>query len=99
MPSFQVIWLFTDEPGEYPARLAISIPKKYFRKAVKRNLVRRRIREVYRKNKHVLYDHLSATGKKVNFMIIYKDTIIPDYPTFEASVTDLLSRLIKATGK
>ncbi|MFN8241364.1 MAG: ribonuclease P protein component [Bacteroidales bacterium] len=98
MPSFQVIWQYTLEPYNYPARLAISVPKKYFRKAVKRNLIRRRIKEVYRKNKHELYDQLNQTGKMINFMIIFKENSIPDYPSFETSIRDLLSRLIRAAA-
>ena len=35
-------------------RIMVSVPKKHFRRAVKRNLLKRRIRESYRKQKHLL---------------------------------------------
>lgn len=37
-------------------RIIISVPKKNFRRAVKRNLLKRRIRESYRRQKHNLKD-------------------------------------------
>ena len=34
------------------SRILVSVPKKMFKRAVKRNLLKRRIREAYRRNKH-----------------------------------------------
>jgi ribonuclease P protein component len=36
------------------AQILVSVSKRYFKKAVKRNRVKRQIREAYRKNKHLL---------------------------------------------
>lgn len=35
-------------------RIVVSVPKKFFRRAVKRNLLKRRLREAYRLNKTLL---------------------------------------------
>ena len=42
------------EQGEAPASILISVSKRRFKRAVKRNRVKRQIREAYRMNKHGL---------------------------------------------
>ena len=41
-------------PGEDVTRILVSVPKRYFKRAVKRNLLKRRIRESYRLQKDIL---------------------------------------------
>lgn len=42
------------ETGEEINRIMVSVPKKFFKRAVVRNLLKRRIRESYRKQKQIL---------------------------------------------
>lgn len=56
---------------EAPATILISVPKKRFKRAVKRNRVKRQIREAYRKNKHALLNHLSEQPEGVAIAFIY----------------------------
>lgn len=44
---FRVVLKDSSIPGEYPARIAISVSKKKFKRAVKRNRVKRLTREAY----------------------------------------------------
>jgi ribonuclease P protein component len=55
----------------FPVQVALSAPKKTFKTAVKRNLLRRRMREAWRLQKHRLYSKLSGTERRFAFMIIY----------------------------
>ena len=43
-----------ESPAE--ARVLVSVPKRYFKRAVRRNLLKRRIREAYRLQKALLLD-------------------------------------------
>ena len=47
--------------GHQPmAQMMVSVPKRYFKRAVKRNYVKRQVREAYRLNKRILVDRLTV---------------------------------------
>jgi len=82
-----------------PARMAVSVPKKHFKRAVKRNLIKRRIRESYRKQKHTLYEFLEKEKLNIIFILIFKGEIVPEYSTTEKSVKDSVDKLIAELRK
>lgn len=47
-------YCFSPSCGAEGSRILVSVPKKMFKRAVKRNLLKRRIRESWRKQKHSL---------------------------------------------
>jgi hypothetical protein len=56
------------------------------------------MRETYRKNKHVLYDHLSAKNRQLIFIVILKGNDIPDYEKVEKAMTGIIGKLLTLTG-
>ena len=72
-----------DPVGHLPARILVSVPKRYFKRAVKRNLLKRRIREAYRVQK--------IAG--VDIMFQYNSQEIADSATIFKEIGDILGRI------
>jgi ribonuclease P protein component len=92
--GFTLVYLKTELSVFYPAQAAFSVPKRFFKKAVDRNLVKRHLREAYRKNKLPLYQKLVDSKHQLALMLIYKGKLIPDHIAIEKQVLELLIKLI-----
>lgn len=71
---FRLVWVdLTPAPSMagINCQLGISVPKRSFAKAVDRNKLKRRIREAYRKNKHLLYEVLKNKNLTIALMLVY----------------------------
>ncbi|MFA6923202.1 MAG: ribonuclease P protein component [Bacteroidales bacterium] len=93
----KTIWLKTSFESPYPAKILIVVPKKNIKKAVDRNKIKRRIREIYRKNKESLYEYLKRTEKQYVFALIYLDKNIISFKELEEKIILTLQRLINKT--
>ena len=82
---------------ENPADVSIliSVPKKRFKHAVKRNLVKRQVREAYRLNKHILIDSLKAqeSPQKMVLAFIWLDNKIHATNEVQYKVKKLLHHI------
>lgn len=93
---FKVLYYFVDDQEfKYSAKIAVSVSKKLFRKAVDRNYIKRKIREAYRINKGILYSALSENDQKLCFFVIYTAKQDIEYLEIEKSMKGLLSKFKK----
>ncbi|MEA3451423.1 MAG: ribonuclease P protein component [Bacteroidota bacterium] len=81
------------EDSDSPAKLLISVPKKIFKLAYKRNRIKRLIREAYRLNKHMLYDCLETNNTKILLSLSYYNSKTPDYNLVLKKVIEIFSTL------
>ena len=83
--------------GHQPmAQMMVSVPKRYFKRAVKRNYVKRQVREAYRLNKHILVNHLTQKADKtVSLCFIWtSDRLLPTAEAMKR-MANLLTRLVE----
>jgi ribonuclease P protein component len=76
-------------------KVLITIPKRVFRKAATRNLLKRRIREAYRLNKHLL--DIRGFYLLIGYIYIGKD--VADYKLMEDKLRESLLRLNSVSNK
>ena len=74
--------------GQDTHRLLVSVPKKLFKRAVKRNLLKRRIRESWRRLKHGL-----RTEKHMDVLIIYSTKEVLTYQEIYEHIEKVIERL------
>ena len=78
---------------EEPAQVMVSVSKRHFKRAVKRNRVKRQIREAYRKHKHALVAQMAAQGRGLLVAVVYVSDKIESTSYIEKSITRLLEKI------
>lgn len=81
-----------DEEAALPSIL-VSVPKRYFKRAVKRNRVKRQIREAYRLNKHILQEALADKPYNIALAFIWLDKELHSTTDLTGKVRTLLGRI------
>lgn len=80
----RIHYLYTELPNTpFPAQAMFVVGKKKFKRAADRNRVKRMLRELYRLNKHVLYENLRKSGKTMAVAVFYTGDALPEYKTLE----------------
>ena len=71
-----------------------SVPKRYHKRANKRNTLRRRTKEAYRLNKETLHKAASSSGKSLDIAFVYSTKDILPYKTIEHAVRRILAEVV-----
>jgi ribonuclease P protein component len=71
-----------------------SVGKKKFPHAVQRNLLKRKMKEVFRKNKHLLYPPATSRHCNLHLAFVYIKNDILDYATIEKKMVETFGHLL-----
>lgn len=72
--------------GECPSRIMVSVPKKLFHRAVKRNLLKRRMREAFRVQQGLI-------GPRLDILFVYISKAVLPFETIYADMTAALTTI------
>ena len=89
---YRVFWL-RNEDQENCLKIAISVPKKRFKKAVDRNLLKRRTREAFRTQKDELTETLQLNQLKLSVFLVYINDTIVEFSFLEKKMLQVLQKL------
>ncbi len=90
----KLLWAIDPRKSTLPVKVAFSVPKRLFKKAVTRNLLKRRMREAYRKHKILK----SSNEETYALIFIYSARKINPYAEIESKIVLTLQHFKTATG-
>ena len=96
---FRVSYLFVDTPHEFPVQVVINVAKKRYKRAVDRNLIKRRTREAYRLQKSVqLYEPIGGSERLLLLSVQFIGKQIYDYSFFEKKLALVFKKIVTTIG-
>ncbi|MEL6274857.1 MAG: ribonuclease P protein component [Bacteroidota bacterium] len=74
LSSYPLRLIYTEmeeKRGNYPLQVAFSVPKRRYKQAVRRNRIKRLMRESFRLNKQLILNKLPTDAPQYAWMILY----------------------------
>ncbi len=89
----RVVYIISNEKSDVAVNVMIAVPKKRFKRAVKRNRLKRLMRESYRLNKSILTE--KCIDKNINIQIAfnYIADLELDFKTIETKMKIALTKI------
>jgi len=97
---FRVVYIVDAAEGaELAVNVMVSVPKKRFKRAVKRNRLKRLTREAYRLNKQLLIDCLANKNVQLQIAFNYISNDELDFLTIDKKMKSAMGKLIDKLDK
>ncbi len=88
----KLIYREAEFESDYPTRVMFVVPKKKHKRANKRNIIKRRMREIFRLNKAPFY--LKIMHKKHDLMFLFLSNEEFEYSVIEKAMLQLQDKFI-----
>lgn len=92
----RLVYVKTELKDGVPIKVGVSVSKRKFKSAVKRNRIKRVLREAYRHNKSILFNNSIANYA---LLILYLGKELPDSNDIDRQMITLLEKFSKKEGE
>ena len=89
----KLMWRETKLPVRVVVQIGVTASKKRFGRAVDRNRIKRRMREVIRLHKTAFIEDAGIENRQFALMFLYTGSEIPSYSLLEEKIIEVLARL------
>jgi len=91
----KVLWQIITLPENVSLQCLVSVSKKRFKRANKRNLLKRRIREAYRLNKNQLEQIIKTKNLQLAIIILYNTNELHEFDLIQEQLIEIFADIIK----
>jgi ribonuclease P protein component len=91
----RVVYVQKEELSVAPVSILVSVPKRKFKRAVKRNRLKRLIRESYRLHKTSLLNLLEEKGSRLLVGFLFVGNEVSEFREIESAVIKALNMLME----
>ena len=92
----KIIFNQVDPNQDTPCKVVFTVSKRQFKHAVKRNRIKRLLREAYRQNKTHIHELLDKNNMNIALALIYTGKKLPEYKDIEKDFRKVSYSLITA---
>ena len=95
----KTVFLLTDVVEKPVVKMGVGVSKKNFKLAVKRNRIKRLLRETYRINKLPLINYANKENKNVSVFFLYVGKEMCDYNLLNEKMRKIIIKLNSSSGQ
>lgn len=89
----RVVYKITEHNDNVPVKVLVGVPKKRFKRAVKRNRLKRLMREAYRTNKNILINKCLSSNIHLDIAFNYVSDEEVDFATVQQKIQMALQKI------